>query len=926
MSGKLRHILYADHDSGHRRQFSETLASAGYRNLTIVDTAERAISEQRRSSCDVVVVTQQIQRQSGVELARALIAEQPDLPVLFLCNAGDERSIGSALALGNVSYAVRDSGEGYLSLIPDLIDNLIARGERRRRQRETEASLEENERKLRQLIACSPVCIHEIDLDGRLLSMNPAGLRMMGASGEQEIIGLPYLEVTAPEDRESVAELLDRAKDGEASQFEFRAASDDGILYFASSFVPVRDDDGSVARLMGITQNITDAKIARLDLIKQLKLFRETINAAPIVVTVKDRDQRFVFCNRFAGERWGFRSEDVVGRTLHEVFDQGQTELRTGVDENDRHVISTGQAVPLFEEAVGEGSFRRRMLTSKMPIFDESGQVEFVVTLAVDISERTELENQLQTALIEAKRAIARQELAEEALRGSEELLRAFLASSPDAATIKDLDGRILVASQEYATLANTSVDELLGKTSKDLFPEQLQVHEALRAHDREALKSDHAVRHELEILTGDGKQRTYIVTKFPILNEKKAITAIGTTSQDVTELRQIENQLRQAQKMEAVGQLTGGVAHDFNNLLGVILGNLELALERLDPEGEQARRVERAVDAARRGASLTHRLLAFSRKQALRPRGIPVEELIDGMHELLDRTLGETIDLEVICASDLWLTEADPAQLENAILNLAINARDAMTDGGKLVIEASNVALNDTEAAAQAEVEPGDYVVLAVSDSGIGIVPELLDRVFEPFFTSKEVGRGSGLGLSMVLGFVRQSGGYVTIYSEVGEGTTVKLYMPRYHGADSEIADTLGAMPPETPHEGEVILVVEDDADLRALIVAMLESLGYGVLDADIARAALDIVASGQRVDLLLTDIVLPGGMSGRELSELVQRRRPGLPTLFMSGYSENSIIHHGRLDDNVNLLQKPFRKDDIARAVRELLARREE
>jgi signal transduction histidine kinase/DNA-binding response OmpR family regulator len=390
----------------------------------------------------------------------------------------------------------------------------------------------------------------------------------------------------------------------------------------------------------------------------------------------------------------------------------------------------------------------------------------------------------------------------------------------------------------------------------------------------------------------------------------------------EVAERAKAEEALRQAQKMEAIGQLTGGVAHDFNNLLTVIIGGLD-TLRRSKP-GEEAR-MRRAVDmaaqAADRAASLTGRLLAFSRRQPLAPAPADLNLLVRDMTELLHRTLGEQIELEGVLAPRLWQVEVDQNQLENAILNLAVNARDAMPEGGKLTIETQNTALDDSYVAQDAEVIPGQYVCIAVSDTGHGMAPETIERAFEPFFTTKEVGRGTGLGLSMVYGFVKQSGGHITIYSEPEHGTTVKLYFPRYLGDALAARDTEQTVVP-LGSEGEVVLVVEDNEDVRAYSVMILTELGYQVREAADADAALRILETAQRIDLLFTDVVLPG-KSGRMLADAAMALRPQLKVLFTTGYSRNAIVHHGRLDPGVQLISKPFTLDQLAVRVRDILDR---
>lgn len=390
--------------------------------------------------------------------------------------------------------------------------------------------------------------------------------------------------------------------------------------------------------------------------------------------------------------------------------------------------------------------------------------------------------------------------------------------------------------------------------------------------------------------------------------------------AEDITERLRTEEQLRQAQKMEAVGQLTGGVAHDFNNLLAIILGNLELLEDTVVCDDNCRNHIEMAVKATERGAHLTQRLLAFSRKQALQPVPVDAKKLIEDMLDLVRRSLGETIEVEIVASAGLWTTEIDPGQLEGALLNLAINARDAMPDGGKLTIEASNARLSDEYAAAQIEVEPGQYVLVSVSDTGEGMAPEVREQVFDPFFTTKETGKGTGLGLSMVHGFVKQSGGHIAIYSEVGEGTTIKLYLPRFKGKKAAV-ERRGQANASGSGKGELILVVEDDADLRTMAISMLRSLGYLTLEAGTAKIALEILRETTGVNLLLTDMVLPGGMNGRALADWAREQNPNLPVLYMSGYTKDAIIHQGRVDEQVQLLEKPFRRADIASAVRKAL-----
>ncbi|HJT07100.1 MAG TPA: ATP-binding protein [Stellaceae bacterium] len=393
----------------------------------------------------------------------------------------------------------------------------------------------------------------------------------------------------------------------------------------------------------------------------------------------------------------------------------------------------------------------------------------------------------------------------------------------------------------------------------------------------------------------------------------------------EIKERMTAEEALRQAQKMEAIGRLTGGVAHDFNNLLQVILGNLDAMRRQVSDGAVRSEDIRRFTDAAVRGAEraavLTQRLLAFSRRQPLQPQPLEVNKLVTGMSDLLRRTLGESITTETVLAGGLWRISADANQLESALLNLAVNARDAMRSGGKLTIETANTHLDEAYAAAHDEVKSGQYAMIAVTDTGIGMTKEVLAKAFDPFFTTKDVGQGTGLGLSQVYGFVKQSGGHVKIYSEPGEGTTVRLYLPRLPGGADDMAEAAPAQRVPSGRRSEIILVVEDDEDVRANTVEMLRELGYGVLEAAEGRAALRVLESNPGVHLLFTDVGLPGGLNGRQLADAALQRRPGLKLLFTTGYARNAIVHHGRLDPGLDLIVKPFTYTALAAKIRSVL-----
>jgi PAS domain S-box-containing protein len=427
-----------------------------------------------------------------------------------------------------------------------------------------------------------------------------------------------------------------------------------------------------------------------------------------------------------------------------------------------------------------------------------------------------------------------------------------------------------------------------------------------------------------------DGNEFWASVVIDPIRDDSGEVIGYAKVTRDITErveaqraLNATQEQLAAAQKMEAVGQLSGGIAHDFNNLLMIVLGNLETALRHANNAGSGAASLQRAIGNAQRGAqraaALTSRLLAFSRRQPLNPKPLDVNKFLAGAVEFLQRSLGELVDVQAVGAAGLWRIEVDPDHLEAALVNLAINARDAMPGGGKVTIEAANVFIDESYIRANPELTVGQFVVICVSDTGHGMPPDVLSRAFEPFFTTKELGHGTGLGLSQVYGFVKQSGGQAKIYSEVGQGTTVKIYLPRHTSMADE--EEQQAPTPGEAERGETILIVEDDRDLRSYLSEVLRALGYTILTAANAEAALAIVGKASaRIDLLLTDVVMPG-MNGRELGRRAQELRPRLRVLYMTGYSRNAVVHHGRLEQGVELIQKPISQTYLATRIRDVL-----
>ena len=519
-------------------------------------------------------------------------------------------------------------------------------------------------------------------------------------------------------------------------------------------------------------------------------------------------------------------------------------------------------------------------------------------------------------------RDLTERRAAEEELRKSEERFRLLGQSVTDYAIyMLDPDGRVSSWNPGAERFKGYSSNEIIGEHfSKFYTEEDTQVgipRVALQTAQREGRFEAEGWR-----VRKDGTRFWASVIIDPIRTESGQLLGFAKVTRDLTEKRATEERLRQSQKMEAVGQLTGGLAHDFNNLLTGISGSMELIQARL-AQG-RAQEVDRYVMAAqgalKRAAALTHRLLAFSRRQTLDPQPANPNRLMLGLEDLIRRTMGPSIQVEVVGASGVWPIFVDPNQLENAILNLCINARDAMPNGGKLTIETANKWL-DERAAREQDLPIGQYVSICVTDTGTGMTPEVKAKAFEPFYTTKPLGEGTGLGLSMVYGFARQSGGQVRIYSEVGQGTTMCLYLPR-HNADAVVEEeSINPFPSRPTGDGEVVLVIDDEPTIRMLIGEVLADLGYAVIEAPDGPAGLKVLESNARIDLLITDVGLPGGMNGRQVADAARVSRPALKVLFITGYAENAVVGNGRLEKGMFVVTKPFQMETLASRIKDII-----
>ncbi|MEX0707360.1 MAG: PAS domain-containing protein [Woeseia sp.] len=808
----------------------------------------------------------------------------------------------------------------------------------------TESALASARQQTRLILESSGEGIHGIDLEGRVTFTNSRAAEILGYRPE-ELIGLPSHQTIHhsradgspyPQDECRIYRTLN---DGRTRQM-----TDDAFIARDKTVVPVdytvaAITDPETDKISGAVINFREVRAERSDrLLRELEAkVLDQISRDQPLSTVLDEVTRCIetFNPRLIASILLIRDNRLVhgsAPSLPEAYNQAVDGIKIG-----EAVGSCGAAAycgkPVIDSDLQKdpnwADYRELAAHHGLgacwstPVIDGNGRVlaTFAVYHRQPCVPRSDEIELIERVTRFVGLAIERSEQ-RRILQESEERFRAVATASSDVIWDWDLISDRIWWSEGIEKQFNYRIDELPRHSdswTQMIHPEDLDW--VLESIHRVIDTGAEEWREEYRIVTADGRELLTSDSGRVIRNESgQAVRMVGSMV-DVTEIRRMEQQLQQARRLEAIGQLTGGIAHDFNNLLTVIMGSAELLANELDENGGAHDLAEMIRSAAAQGADLTKRLLAFARKQALEPRPTDVNQLISDMDHLLRRSLGENIEIETIRAGGLWPAIVDPGQLESALLNLCINARDAMEQGGKLTIETANARLDNEYAAAGVDVTPGQYVQISVSDTGTGMDEQTLTRAFEPFYTTKKDGRGNGLGLSMVHGFANQSGGHVRIYSELSQGTAVKLYLPRSEDKRGvnprrEVSGTAISSGSET------ILVVEDNDMVRSHVENLLASLGYTVISAGEGGEALEIIESDEEIDLLFTDVVMPGGMSGRQLADQARKARPELPVLYTSGYTENAIVHHGRLDPGVHLLQKPYRREELSSKIRKVLA----
>jgi PAS domain S-box-containing protein len=826
-----------------------------------------------------------------------LVARSLTRPIVQLTAAVEGAGRSSAVAI-----PVDASGEtgvlarAFARVIGEANRKTIELEHEVREHRRTEAARErlaERERLYSAAVESSHDAIVTKSLDGKITGWNPAAERLFGFTAA-EAVGQDIDLIVPPELRSGVRDMLGQIGRGELIEDHeaTRLRSDGSTVPVSLSISPIRAPSGAIVGASNIARDITEARKTRDALNQEIEERRRIFETSQDLILVTDSQGVLVQVSPSSQATLGYAPEEMIGSNsikfiysadLNNTRDELRAARRQQYTRNfdTRFIHKDGRIVTLSWAGAWSEPVRRHFFIGR------------------DMTESWQ---------------------AQETLRESEQLARGIIDTALDAFIQMTEDGAISDWNPQAETIFGWSRDEAVGRKLGDLIIPELQ-RDAHNAGLQRFLRTGHRKilgrRLELDALRRDGKE-IQVELSITGLRRRDGVVFNGFV-RDLTDRIAAQDRIRQAEKMEALGQLTGGIAHDFNNILTVITGTIEILADAVKSEPQLAAISRMINEAASRGADLTQHLLAFARKQPLQPREVDINTLVIDTAKLLRPTLGEQIEIESAFEDETCFATVDPNQLTTAILNLALNARDAMPNGGKLVLETGSTYLDENYASANSDVQPGHYALIAVSDTGGGIPAAMLDKVFDPFFTSKGPGKGTGLGLSMVYGFIKQSAGHIKIYSEEGHGTTIRMYLPP--GTATSPADRSAAAL-AVAGGNETILVVEDDRLVRGYVLTQLRSLGYVTLEAANAAEALGIVKAGNEFDLLFTDVIMPGAMNGRELADELQKIKPGLKVLYTSGYTENAIIHHGRLDSGVLLLAKPYRKSELAVMIRTALA----
>jgi PAS domain S-box-containing protein len=867
------------------------LERAGYSvSQTRVEDAAGLAAALRQPGWDAVICDYTLPRFNALEALKIVRDGNLDLPFVIVSGSIGEDVAVEALKAGAHDYLLKQNLRRLGPAVRRAIEDASLRAEHRR----AADSLRETNETLRALIQGSPLAIVSIDAQHRVTMWNRAAERMFGWQ-EQEVVGRPIPIVPEAKDPE-FGEVFGQAMQGiGTSGLETTRRRRDGtIIDVVLSTAPLHDGAGRAVGAMGIFADITERKMAEEALRRSEQRYRDLVESARDVILTISPDGIITSLNSVFETLTGWPRAAWVGKGFVPLLHPD--DVPAGL-ERFQSVLG-GTTPPPFEIRVRRqaGGHLTVELTATPQV--HAGRVAGVLGVARDVTERKK---------------------AEEALRESEERFRQLTG------TIKEVFWMTNPVKNEMIYIS-PAYEDIWGRSCQSLFENPLSWADAIHPEDRDGVLQAALSRQasgqydeEYRVVRPDGSVRWIRDRAYPVRNAAGEVYRIAGIAEDITEGKQLSEQLRQSQKMEAVGQLAGGVAHDFNNLLTIIMGYSDILLRQTLHDEKQRREISGIRTAAERAARLTRQLLAFSRQQVLQAKALDLNDIVGDMEKMLRRLIGEDIELVTVCAPALKRIKADPGQLEQVLMNLVVNARDAMPDGGTLILETQNVDLDEAFCRQHPGARPGAYVMLAVSDTGRGMSQEVKQRIFEPFFTTKEKGKGTGLGLSTVYGIVKQSEGYISAYSEEGKGTTFKVYLPRLDASAEDAA--LAAAPAGPPCGTETVLLVEDDEVVRELVGNMLQNLGYTVLTAANGEEAVAVCKTHEGViHLALTDVVMPV-MGGPDATERMLAIRPGIKLLFMSGYTDHAALRRGVLKEGTPFLQKPFTSDSLARKIREVL-----
>ena len=741
------------------------------------------------------------------------------------------------------------------------------------------------------------IIIHDAR-DGRILDVNQRATEMYGYA-KREMIELDVQALSlgvSPYGRIEAEKNIQTAAMGEQHLFEWRARKSDGELFWVEVNLKIATLEGREC----VIATVRDID-ARKKIEAALRFTQYTIDKTVDQAFWTTKEGRIFYVNDAACQTLGYPREELLNLSIPDIDPTASYET-FGRHWND--LLKNGSATFESFHRAKDGHVYPVEIRANYVVFDGE---EYNCAFATDITERKRMG---------------------QSLKESEGFLRTLLQTIPDMIWLKDTDGVFLACNGQFERFLGAKEENIVGKTDYDFVEKELA--DFFREHDRNAVATGKpSINEEWVTFADDGHRALLETIKTPMRDDRGGLIGVLGISRDITERMMAEEekaklgeQLQQAQKMEAVGRLAGGVAHDFNNMLSVIIGYGELALEQTAPAHHMHAVLQEIVKAAHRSVEITRQLLAFARKQTISPKVLDINKTVEGMTRMLQRLIGEDVDLAWLPGEAIWATKIDPCQIDQMLVNLCVNARDAIADVGKITIETENVALDEDYCARHFEFVPGEYILLAVSDNGSGMDAETVNHIFDPFFTTKEAGKGTGLGLAMVYGIVKQNDGFINVYSEPGQGTTFKIYLPRYRGKTDFLPEKEKDYRAERGHE--TILLVEDERAILGMTTMMLESLGYRVLAVETPGEAIRLAeAQDSKIHLLVTDVVMPE-MNGQALARKILSIHPNLKHLFMSGYTANVIAHHGVLDSGVDFIQKPFSKKALGTKVREVLDRK--